>query len=355
MKGAATSNARPMELVLSIISSIFLATSLSFALHNQAWGVEPIPAMKTAVDTLIAEERRGQSLSGILSVTEINQLLQGNVAQLERSFLNFEKMWGSQPAMELHLHNLYWSIDSTNSDLLLHLNDWVAQSPSYIAYSARGIYLSKRAFYLRGTRYAKETPDLNFELMRLAVSQAKRDLLQAIQLKPSYIPPYTELISLSMLAEKGSIDPQALESKIRELRPDNYQPREKYLETLEPRWGGSYEAMFKYADAASVDAKFNPLIWMLTGLVYYDMGRSRPSTEFKKNIRDFTEALKYGESNKFLYARGYAYLAAKDYPSAISDYSKCASNNSSWADYCTKQVQRAIQLQKGSGRPAAKQ
>jgi tetratricopeptide (TPR) repeat protein len=324
-----------------------LLVGVALISSSAAWGASPDPQMKTLADAAISQQRVAHTKHNGLKLEEVSQLLlKGGELQYEALILEFEKNWEFDPIMEFEFHRFFNSIDRRNANLLAALDRWVARHPSYISYTARGSYFSRRGQYLRGDRYAHETPALNIELMEKLLTQAKSDLEQAIKLKPSFIPAYTELIEASKFSRKLNIDALQLLSEISKVRPDCLLPRESYLETLEPRWGGSHKEMTEFVDSIIENARHNPLIWMLNGDVYFEKYQSRPRGQLIEGVEDLTEALKYAESNRYLEARGVAYWRAKNYPAAIADFSKCVANNPDGSNNCKGHLDSLTKLQK---------
>lgn len=324
-----------------------LLVGVALISSSAAWGASPDPKMKALVDAAISQQRLAHTKHKGLRLEEVSQLLlKGGELQYEALILEFEKNWEFDSIMEFEFHRFFNSIDRRDANLLAALDRWIAKHPSYISYAARGSYLSRRGQYLRGDRYAHETPELNFELMEKLLTRAKSDLEEAIKLKPSFIPAYTELIEISKFSRRLNIDALKLVSEIGKIRPDCLLPRESYLETLEPRWGGAHEEMMAFVDSVIENARYNPLIWMLNGDVYYDKYQSRPRGELVESVEDLTEALKYAESNRYLEARGIVYWRARNYPAAIADFSKCVANNPNGPNTCKGHLDALTNWQK---------
>lgn len=318
-----------------------LATALVLLLMNVplARSAPPDEQTKAMIDAAIAQERKGPERVRKLLTMELTSLLMNeNFEELESIINQIEKAAQHDPTLEFEFHATFESVDPTDPNLLASLDRWVKLRPSAISHTARGVYLGKRAFVVRGNRMARETPALNFELMEIVVKQAVQDLKKAISLDPGFVPAYTQLITVSKLSGGREVDAFQLVNSISRLKPSNLGPREAFLETLEPRWGGSHEAMFRFAESAAKDAKHNPMLWLLTGHVYLDLVRSRQTKNPEQDIKDLTEALKYGESNLLLEHRGDAYWLHKNFPAAIADYSKCVSNNPNGHNNCKERL-----------------
>lgn len=315
--------------------NLAIAFALVLLIIPTAQSAPPDEGTKALVDAALALQRKGhERVRGLPSWETSSLLMNGEFEKLESIINQIEKAAENDLTLEIQVHAAIQSVDENNPNLLASLDRWVMLRPSALSYTARGAYLQQRAFDLRGTRFAKNTPALNFELMEMTARQAVQDLKKAISLNPSYTPAYTNLIRISMISRDLGVDAPQLVSQISQLRPSNYEPREAFLWTLDPRWGGSYEAMFRFAESAASDAKHNPRLWLLTGEVYRNMAQFREPKNPEQDVKDLTEALKYGETNFLLEARGNTYWRLKNYPAAIADYSKCVANNPTGPHRC---------------------
>lgn len=316
-----------------------IAFALALLIIPAARSAPPDEPTKALVDAAIALQRKGPERVRTLPAWETSSLLmKGEFEKLDSIIDQTEKIAQNDPTLEFQRHAAIRSVDWRNPNLLAALDRWVMQRPSARSHTARGVYLEQRAFDLRGTRFAKDTPALNYELMNMVAKLAVQDLMKAISLDRTYIPAYTHLITISMISRDLGVDAHQLVTQISQLQPSNYEPREAFLWTLDPRWGGSYEAMFRFAESAASDAKHNPLLWLLTGKVYHRLTQYREPNNPEQDIKDLTEALKYGETNFLLEARGDAYWRHKNYTAAIADYSKCVANNPTGPHRCTSRL-----------------
>lgn len=332
-----------------------VALAMLLLLIPLARSAPPDERTKALIDAAIVQERKGPERIRKLVPKEITRLLMNeNFEQLESNINQIEKAAQNDPTLEFEFHVVFENINWMDANLLAPLDRWVKLRPSAIAYTARGAYLGERAFALRGNRMARETPPLNFELMEMSAKRSIQDLQQAISLNPSYTPAYTNLIKVSMISRSGGVDAFQLVSTISRLRPGNMRPRQAFLQTLEPRWGGSHEAMFRFAESAARDARHNPMLWLLTGLVYLDLVRSRHPNVPEQDVKDLTEALKYGETNLLLEARANAYWHLKNYHAAIVDYSKCVENNPNGPHNCKTGLKVLTDFQKKVWNPNQK-
>lgn len=180
-----------------------------------------------------------------------------------------------------------WPIDATHAlgtgepELTPLLDAWVAAAPkSFAPLLARGSHWESAGWARRGGAVANETAQDDFEAMRDAFARAREDLGRAIALRPRLVAAYVLLYSAAM----GSSDPAGMESAYRAAVaacPTCMAPRQSAIHSLEPRWGGSLDAMTAFA--ASLPTRDAPRLAFLRG--YPDLER----------VTLLEEARRYGE------------------------------------------------------------
>jgi tetratricopeptide (TPR) repeat protein len=203
------------------------------------------------------------------------------------------------------------------------LDEWIRQSPkSWIAFAARGVYLVDQGYSARGVAWSYQTSPQQFAEMEGYFARAARDLQYSIALHPN-LPAYYELLRMSKSGGGGvNESPELLENALR-LCPACFELRRQRMVGLEPRWGGSYEAMRQFAAESQQHAAANPRLRLLQGVPYYDEGdRARLDGEYARAVELTTKALSYGEYWAFYYGRGFAYQKVRRYTEALRDLNK---------------------------------
>ncbi|MBX3610067.1 MAG: DUF4034 domain-containing protein [Hydrogenophaga sp.] len=204
------------------------------------------------------------------------------------------------------------------------LQRWVKKSPNDpFAHLALGIHFAATGWSVRGSDWASNTNERQFTLMRKWFDSAKAGLLRAIELNPRLVEPYVYLIDIDMT--EGSRNTSKLFNAALKINPSSLIAREAMLQSLLPRWGGSYEAMARLLEASQRYYKQMPRLELLESKLYADAGsvyfaqRNLPMAE-----KMFRQALAKGdfwfannEYGHFLYRNGKYEEAAEQFTKVI--------------------------------------
>jgi tetratricopeptide (TPR) repeat protein len=137
---------------------------------------------------------------------------------------------------------------------------WLKLAPgSAYALLARARYLRAMAGHARGNGYASETPAESMQKMSELAGQAIELSQQALKIEPKLMPAYGLLIKLGTMDSRSDIVADAVKESAA-IDPDCYLISVDIMMALEPRWGGSYEAMTAYAQRLSKDVARRPLL-----------------------------------------------------------------------------------------------
>jgi tetratricopeptide (TPR) repeat protein len=132
-----------------------------------------------------------------------------------------------------------------NSDpaLLPLLDAWVAGEPrSAFARTARGMHHVSRAANERGIAVARRTPRSQLAAMELALASASEDLRAALRHDPELTPAHAGLIDIARMSA-GPLQERPILDRGLGVAPHSFAIREALLIRLQPRWGGSLEAI----------------------------------------------------------------------------------------------------------------
>lgn len=132
---------------------------------------------------------------------------------------------------------------------------WIAAYPeSHVARTARGSALIQWAWDARGTGAGCTVTDEGSRLFQERLSLAADDFTRAMRLEPGDPNAACAMITVC----KGQGTPrdtaQAYYNKGVALDPGHLDTRQRMLEFLKPRWGGTRQAMFEFAREASANA-----------------------------------------------------------------------------------------------------
>lgn len=208
----------------------------------------------------------------------------------------------------------------------LLLDAWVEKMPGHWApWLARAKYSVNAAWRARGTKWASETTDAQFDKMADFDDRVMADLKQALRIEPALVAAYQIMQDLAMRYGKQDASRRIIVEALR-ISPASYSARKVHLSVLEPRWGGSYEAMEAFIREAKPFYGRNPSLRWLEGSPDWDRGRMSMSRSRKdadpavgraEAIEYFRKALAHGGSIGVLDSLGDAYLRSARYPDAL--------------------------------------
>jgi Domain of unknown function (DUF4034) len=132
--------------------------------------------------------------------------------------------------------------------LASQLNEWRQRAPdSPLAYLISAQYFWKTAWAVRSNDFNWEVPANDMHLFRDDVAAAASDVRQSIALDPHT--PWSYLLLLQAVSCQGnSAEMEAVFQQAIHAFPTYYQLYEQRLDMLAPKWGGSVQAMYAFAD-----------------------------------------------------------------------------------------------------------
>lgn len=204
-----------------------------------------------------------------------------------------------------------------------HLNRWVRTTPdSYVPYLARANFHYTMGWKARGYDSASNTAEEQLSGMSARFDQARQDIHQAMSLNNQPIFNYLLLTSIET-TEGNQQAARAMMTSGLDIYPLSYSIRDRYLRALEPRWGGSYEAMSDYIRESQGQASGNSRLKLLKGHIESDMAdREMLSRNYASAATRYSRALVHGDNAYLYYQRAKAYLRQTRYELALSDIKK---------------------------------
>ncbi len=206
--------------------------------------------------------------------------------------------------------------------LQAHLNEWIRARPtSFAAYAARGEYFNDLGWAARGTKFAKDTSPEQFREMERHHKRSRADYEKAIALRPRLVAAYQGLIGIGSPNSASDKLMAGWLSRALAACPDCFYVRTVYLRGLQPRWGGSYELMDRFADEAARQSS-NPRIRVLAGFAAEDQCHVASDEDDTKALSLCNQAVEHGDSAPFFALRGLVRGNLKDMAGAIEDYDR---------------------------------
>lgn len=247
-------------------------------------------------------------------------LAQQRYDELEAALEQFRAaaLWNIEKG-EFLLVNAYRAFNALDADVGEHLKEWVEERPnSYQAHTANAYHAVSNALEARGGKWARETSDEQFRVMRRFMKEAERELRAALKLQPRNLAAYRELVFIARY--NGDRFGRLVDEALRAF-PESYLLRTSAIAGLQPKWHGSVEMMEQFARQSQEHVGRNPLLKRLLGFPDWARGEILSSEKrFDEAILMYTKAIEAGgEEADFLVGRSAAASAARRYDMAIRD------------------------------------
>jgi tetratricopeptide (TPR) repeat protein len=201
----------------------------------------------------------------VISFADVQKLIQtGHAADLDYQLEQDLQAQINKPAAPGVLDRTYFNdFDNDSFDVRSTLDAWKRASPSSaFAYAASGMAYVAMAANARGAAYIRDTPQSNIDAMDRLLAQADTDLQRAVALNPKVTPAYASMINAGSMSLGDDYTINAAKRGLA-AAPDNYSIYGMLSSAVEPKWGGSLEAMDHVAAQAQVYVKRNPLLTIM--------------------------------------------------------------------------------------------
>lgn len=203
--------------------------------------------------------------------------------------------------------------------------EWLkSHQVSYAANLATGIYYIAMAAEWRGGKYFNESHPTRIENMdrylKKAVTQLERSL--SLTKKPTFS--YANLIK----ATRYHGDDNASKYWLSEaLKRDPYcvKPRRAYFRTLEPRWGGSHNAMHEFVESTRNGGhpKLEKTALLFEGWIHWDSGYQRYlKGDYVAALDAYQKAISLYDDSWFRLSRAKVYQVVGQTDLAMSDLNR---------------------------------
>ncbi len=288
----------------------------------------------TEVKSVYSHERTGQSLSKKAKVRVRALLQQNNFQQLNQLLADYQKQATNKKSTEIDLLNAYAAFELGNLFYQDKFQQWINQNPnSYQAYLARAFFYHGYAWKQRGSKYADKTHVAQFSSMNKYFALAEKDINKSIELYKESILPYCLQISIAKTQKQKLGVKQMLSNALR-YNSDSYIARRYYIDSLLPRWGGTYQEVTDFAQQSQKYAYKNKNLSLLLATPLYDTANILSSKSHYSDAEElYTQALMFGKSSRVYFKRGISFYRQHLYENAISDFSQAIANQPDNGDY----------------------
>jgi tetratricopeptide (TPR) repeat protein len=210
---------------------------------------------------------------------------------------------------------------ATDPTLAARYDDWVARFPtSYAAHLARAIYYKKIGQQSRGNKYIRDVTDAQIAGMTEAFDKALQDLHACADLDPKPTLAYGHALDISSFSGKG--EERELQDLAAQVDPQNIIVRLKYMNSLEPRWGGSYERMEAFLEESHRANLAPSNLHLLEAVIVAD----RASVDYEGQrwdaaAKEYLQAIVLGDNDlDCLECAAFAQIKVEDWPQAVKLY-----------------------------------
>lgn len=254
---------------------------------------------------------------------ELNSVLADRLQAVKKDITN-----------ELHLRDAYQIFQQDVPAWEALFDRWISQYPQqYQGYLARATYLVHRGWEARGGAYIDETPQENIDRMVAFMNRAQSDVNRALRTEDGSLWAYCQRINI---AKSGGHYPFALRAleQANKRYPANYLARKYYIETLDPKWGGSPLSMISFANNAQHHVGTNPRLRRLVSYAYYEAGRmAYINKEYSEASGFLSIAIDKGGYPRSYFVRGKSYARQSEHEKALADFDAAINQDKEDGDY----------------------
>ncbi|MGH7841941.1 MAG: YIP1 family protein [Candidatus Binataceae bacterium] len=242
-------------------------------------------------------------------------------AKLNSELSSYAEQAQREPLWEDNAVFAFQTFARSNANLAPLLDAWVKKFPgSYVAHVARAEYLSAAGWQARGSKWTSETTVAQFARMNEYLVQSDGEIGAALDLNRKFFLPHMLLLK-EVKSSGDQTDCWRIASAALAANSASESIRASYMTCLEPRWGGSYEAMEKFARESQAMLPRNPEILLLLGLADFDRGRDLANRgNDAAAVSMFTQAIaESGDSARYYTERARALNSLRHYDEALAD------------------------------------
>jgi tetratricopeptide (TPR) repeat protein len=281
------------------------------------------------------------------SQSETRTLLEADrFAELDRRFSAIQQSYKSGSLTDVELRDAFRVFYPTDAALEPKYTAWIAQFPkSYVAHLARAIYYKKLGQESRGTDSIANTTDEQVRGMKAAFAKALSDLHASVKLDDKPLLTYLHELDINSYEGDAERNRKLLDAAL-SIDPRDIIAREKYMGTLEPRWGGSLRQMHEFLEESKQAGISAEHLRSLEGMIFEDQAKTEDEEgDYADADRDYREALARGRSSC---QPCFAYVLMKEakFADAIPEYSKILASDPNDANALANRGQAYMETRK---------
>jgi hypothetical protein len=205
----------------------------------------------------------------------IGYLRDGEYEKLEAKLAEYERTRERNENGNLAVEGVLDDLASymkEDPSIVPNLSAWERAYPtSYYPVYLQGKVFASDAYYARGTDYAEFVPKEAWQSFHEDMAHAREQFLRAHALAPKAAIPSTELLWIEMNEGTSSAAEWHWFEEATRFDPTNAEAHMRMLEALKPKWGGSNEAMFRFAREAIAKHPSDPNLQLLIAEAHQEM------------------------------------------------------------------------------------
>lgn len=284
--------------VLIVLATIPLAGACGLLLRGEPVDDAEIVAVRAALaeSELPGADKYGVPVDTLDRRVLVRWLKQGQYDSLSHELSARWQATRQDIRNEMLLYNAYESFFQNGAaGLQPHLTKWAEARPGQAEpLVAEAYYRYGRAYESRGTRSIGNTSEEEVASMMTQVAEGRAAADRALQLAPGHV--FAHFVRLNLM-RMGSVPDQAtaintVQSALTD-NPASFLLRDEIMVMLQPRWGGSLDAMRAFAEASREFIPVNPKLVLLPGRV--PMEEARLTKDYGMSLALLDQAATYGE------------------------------------------------------------
>lgn len=281
------------EEIRSVATAVMAGPGGGPAARREQARANPAPPARPVEFSLLAEPE--------LEVQALRLLYEAKYEDLEQLLEQLRQAAASDPAQEYRLQQGYYAFEDLQSRTREEIDAWIQARPqSTEAVVARSVQRIEAAWARRGGGYSKEVAEEAMADFRRLLALAKLDAGTALAHWPDHAVAWRSLIRAACGSEGTDVLPDLID-RVMQQAPASYTAHRTVLHFLQPRWGGSYAAMERYAEMAQSQRERNPRLQVLRGFPYWAEGVDAASDkDYERAYTLHTRALSFGDEASFL-------------------------------------------------------
>lgn len=255
---------------------------------------------------------------------ELLHLLQKQeYSQLNDTLMSYQSLYESGRTNERVVAFSFSIFSNVDPALEERLSSWIEKFPkSYAAYMARGIYYYSVGYEYRGFRFISDTKGKQINKMRKYMDKGFKDLIKASSLTKKSTLAYSYMIDLTRTSGPKQMVKRLLKKGL-SINPASYSVRMSYLNSLQPKWGGTLAEIGAFLHDTESYVYKNPRLKSLLGYLDYTKADIfKLDKRRDKAAEYYDKALRYGANSLYLYRRGVNHYFLENYQAALKDFNR---------------------------------